>query len=158
MGGASDCNDFGFNFNSGTFRGYLKLSKECTRDLDAGKPLATIGTWYMVAVTSNASHAKIYVNGQFKDINTVSKWRSGLRYRFTVHYVYIPHLVLSTSIGNILFKILCNISVNVFEQESENEYNYVYMIWAVIYFLIVDKRCILFLGQPSYLESIFYFG
>ncbi|XP_060598946.1 uncharacterized protein LOC132752620 [Ruditapes philippinarum] len=71
VGGASDCNDFGFNFNSGTFRGYLKLSKECTRDLNTGKSLATIGTWYMVAVTSNASHAKIYLNGQFKEMNTV---------------------------------------------------------------------------------------
>ncbi|KAH3704407.1 hypothetical protein DPMN_079463, partial [Dreissena polymorpha] len=71
VGGASNCNDFGFNFNSGTFRGYLKLSTECTRDLDTGPTLATIGTWYMVAITSNASHASIFVNGDLIDTNTV---------------------------------------------------------------------------------------
>ncbi|KAL4228624.1 Multiple epidermal growth factor-like domains protein 10 [Mactra antiquata] len=71
VGGASACNDFGFNFNSGTFRGYLKLSTECTRDLVAGKKQAKVGQWYMVAVTSNATHARIYLNGKFMDSNTV---------------------------------------------------------------------------------------
>lgn len=71
VGGASDCNDFGFNFNSGTFRGYNKLSTECTRDLATGDTLVKPGTWYMVAITSNATHNMIYVNGEFKDINTV---------------------------------------------------------------------------------------
>ena len=71
-GGVSDCNDFGFNFNSGTFRGFLKLSKECTRDLDAGKPFIEIGRWYLVAITNNATHAVIYQDGQFRDSNTVS--------------------------------------------------------------------------------------
>ncbi|WAR04480.1 MEG11-like protein [Mya arenaria] len=71
VGGASECNDFGINFNSGTFRGYLKLSKECTRDLDTGPALAKPGTWYMIAITSNASHASIYLNGELKETNTV---------------------------------------------------------------------------------------
>ena len=71
VGGVQDCNDFGFNLNSGTFRGFLKLSKECTRDLDAGKPLISIGQWYMIAVTNNATHMVIYQNGEFRDTNTV---------------------------------------------------------------------------------------
>ena len=71
VGGVQDCNDFGFNLNSGTFRGFLKLSKECTRDLDAGKPHITIGQWYMIAVTNNATHMVIYQNGEYKDSNTV---------------------------------------------------------------------------------------
>ena len=79
VGGVQDCNDFGFNLNSGTFRGFLKLSKECTRDLDAGKPMVSLGQWYMVAITNNATHAVIYQNGEYRDSNTVSRWMDDLR-------------------------------------------------------------------------------
>ena len=71
MGGVQGCNDFGFNLNSGTFRGFVKQSKQCTRDLDAGKPLISIGQWYMIAVTNNATHMVIYQNGEHRENSTV---------------------------------------------------------------------------------------
>ena len=71
VGGVQDCNDFGINLNSGTFRAFVKLSKECPRDMDAKKPLVSIGQWYMIAVTNNATHMLIYQNGEYREDSTV---------------------------------------------------------------------------------------
>ena len=64
------CNDFGINLNSGTFRGYVRLSKECASVFDAKEPIS-IGKWYMVAVTSNGSHVLIFQNGEQMEDTTV---------------------------------------------------------------------------------------